>query len=96
MTSTVPVSVKIPMVLKNDRQAIQAAIKTCNILNKENVRLVRIKNTIQLGEIEISENLLDEIKTNKNIKVLSEPYKLDFDEEGNLRAHPLLKDRPSY
>ncbi len=37
LTSTVPVSVKIPMVLKNDRQVFRACIKTCNRLDKENV-----------------------------------------------------------
>jgi hypothetical protein len=80
------------MVLKNDRQAIQAAIKTCNILNKENVRLVRIKNTIALGEIEASENLLDEIRGNGDVEIISETYKLDYDEEGNLKAHPSVQE----
>ena len=35
LTSTVPLSVKIPMVLKNDRQVIEAAIRTCNIVDHE-------------------------------------------------------------
>ncbi|HUV08497.1 MAG TPA: lactate racemase domain-containing protein, partial [Spirochaetia bacterium] len=43
LTSTLPTSVKIPMVLKNQKQAVQAAIKTCNILDKTGVRFVRIK-----------------------------------------------------
>ncbi|MEL7566830.1 MAG: lactate racemase domain-containing protein [Dehalobacterium sp.] len=84
LTSTVPTSVKIPMVLKNDRQAIQAAIKTCNILEKENVRLVRIKNTLSLSEIEASENLLPEIISNEHLEVLSLPYRLTFNSQGNL------------
>jgi len=84
LTSTVPLSVKIPMVLKNDRQAIQAAIKTCNILHKENVRMVRIKNTVSLDEIEVSENLLDEVRENKYLEIVSEPYELIFNEKGNL------------
>lgn len=84
LTSTVPTSIKIPMVLKSDKQAIQAAIKTCNILNKENVRMVRIKNTICLGEIEMSENLLNEARANKYLEIISEPYELAFDEYGNL------------
>lgn len=84
LTATVPTTIKIPMVLKNDKQSIQAAIKTCNIPNKENVRLVRIKNTVHLNELEASENLLDEIKANKYLKILSEPYELPFDDSGNL------------
>ncbi len=84
LTSTVPMSVKIPMVLKSDRQAIQAAIKTCNIINKENVRLVRIKNTVHIGEIEVSENLLGEVRTNKYLEIASSSYEWEFDNEGNL------------
>ena len=84
LTSTVPTSVKIPMVLKNDRQAIQAAIKTCNILDKTRVRLARIKNTVALDEIAVSENLLPEVETNSNLKAQGAPYHLAFDAKGNL------------
>jgi hypothetical protein len=84
LTSTVPLSVKIPMVLKNDRQAIQACIKTCNRLDKENVTLVRIKNTVALGELEISENLIPYAKENKYLEVIGAPYSLTFNKDGNL------------
>jgi hypothetical protein len=72
LTSTVPASVKIPMVLENDRHAFQAAIRTTNLVRKEEVRLVRIKNTIEMDEIEISENLVEE------------PFPVPFDAKGNL------------
>jgi len=84
LTSTVPLSVKIPMVLKNDREAIQAAIKTCNILDQQNVRLVRIKNTLQSHLMEVSENLLADVKANPALEILSQAYLLSFNEEGDL------------
>jgi len=84
LTSTVPLSVKIPMVLKNDRLAIQAAIKSCNIVNKEEVRLVRIKNTIKVDQIEVSGNLLAEVRNHEKQRLLSDPRPLDFDNLGNL------------
>ena len=84
LTSTVPTSVKIPMVLQNDRQAIQAAIKTCNILNKEEVRLARITNTLSLGEFEVSETLMEEVEGNTSLEIASKPYALAFNDEGNL------------
>jgi hypothetical protein len=84
LTSTVPMSVKIPMVLKNDRHAIQAAIKTCNILDKSNVRLARIRNTVTLNEIAVSENLLPEVRANRHIETLGEPHVLAFNDQGNL------------
>ncbi len=84
LTSTVPTSVKIPMVLKSDRQAIQAAIKTCNILKKAEVRLARIRNTVALDEIAVSENLLAEVRANARLAVAGEPFALGFDANGNL------------
>jgi hypothetical protein len=84
LTSTVPISVKIPMVLKNDRQAIQAAIKTCNILDKTQVRLARIRNTVTLDEIAVSDNLLPEVEANPKLQAVDSPCWLSFNEQGNL------------
>ena len=84
ITSTVPLTVKIPMVLKSDRQAIQGCIKTCNVDDWSKLRIVRIKNTIALNEIEVSEALLPLVKAHPHMEVLSEPYELTFDEKGNL------------
>ena len=84
LTSTVPVSVKIPMVLANDRQAIQAAIKTSNVQSWENLRLARIKNTLTLDRIEVSENLTPLVRQHPKLELLSEPYDLPFDDTGSL------------
>ena len=84
ITSTVPLTVKIPMVLKSDRQAIQGCIKTCNVADWNKLRIVRIKNTIALNEIEVSEALLPVVQAHPNMEVISEPYELQFDENGNL------------
>lgn len=84
LTSTVVAPTKIATTLANDREAIQAAIKTCNILNFHEVKLVRIKNTLELGEIEISESLLAQARSIPEIEILSEPYEWTFDDQGNL------------
>ncbi len=84
LTSTVPISVKIPMVLENDRHAFQAAIRTANLVRKEEVRLVRIKNTIAMDEIEISENLVEEARGNPSLQGISDAFTLPFDAKGNL------------
>jgi hypothetical protein len=84
LTSTVATSVKMPMVLKNDKQTIQASIKTCNIMDKTQATLVRFKNTLRLDVLEVSENLREEVEKNPNLEVISDPYDLTFDEEGNL------------
>lgn len=84
LTSTVPLSVKIPMVLENDRHAIQAAIRTCNVFDQNQVQLMRIKNTNEMDEVEISSSLIEKTWGNPYIEVISEPYDLSFDNNGNL------------
>lgn len=84
LTSTVCAPTKQATTLENDLYAIKAAVKTCNILDYTKCKLVRIKDTLHLGEIEISVNLLEEAKNHPDIEILTEPYDWTFDSEGNL------------
>lgn len=84
LTSTVVGPTHMPTVLDDDRDAILAAIKTCNARELKKVRAVRIKDTLHLGEIYISEAMLPEAKTIPNIEILTEPAEMDFDANGNL------------
>jgi hypothetical protein len=84
LTSTVVAPTKIATTLPNDKQAIQAAIKTCNILDFRTVKLVRIKNTLVLSEIEVSEPLLEYVKQHPNMEKSSDLYDIPFNENGNL------------
>jgi hypothetical protein len=84
LTSTVVAPTKIATTLANDKEAIQAAIKTCNILDFTKVKLVRIKNTLEIGEIEVSEALLEQIAQHPQMEQCSDLYEPTFDEFGNL------------
>lgn len=84
LTSTVVAPTKIPTTLPNDMLAIKAAVKTSNVLDLSQVRLVRIKDTLHLGEIEISEALLPEAEAHPDVEILSQPAPMAFDTQGNL------------
>lgn len=77
-------SAKIPMVLDNQRLAIQAAIKTAAGADKDHIKLIRIRDTLHITEIEISEALLAAAQAHPQMEVISGPYELEFDENGNL------------
>jgi hypothetical protein len=79
LTSTVTDVVKLPMFLDTQELAVKAAIKTCNAFNLNKVRVVRIKNTLEIGEIWISESMMEEALKNKNLEILSEPEELALD-----------------
>ena len=74
LTSTVVETVKTPMFLDTETQAIQAAIKSCNVFDLKRVRLVRIKNTLELREIQISESLLPEAEQHPHVEVIHESF----------------------
>jgi hypothetical protein len=84
LTSTDCDPAKIPMTLANDSDAIKAGVKTCNILNYSQCRMVRIRDTLHIGEIEISVPMLKQAAAHSEIEIVSEPYDLVFDKAGNL------------
>ena len=84
ITSTVLEFSKIPMIMINDRETFQLCIKTCTEIDREKVRLIRIKNTLDLEYIYVSEGMLDEVRNNPNLEIAGEPEELIFDSDGNL------------
>ncbi|MFC0557554.1 lactate racemase domain-containing protein [Halalkalibacter alkalisediminis] len=84
LTSTVVAPTKIATTLANDQEAIKAAIKTCNILDFTKVKMVRIKNTLEISEIEVSEALLEHITQHPQMEQCSDLYEIQFDENGNI------------
>ena len=85
-TSTVLKSAMMPPVVATDREAIQACIRTANRIDRDHVRMVRIKNTLHIGEIMLSESYYEDVVNGKypGLTAVSEPAELLFDEEGNL------------
>lgn len=84
LTSTVVAPTKIATTLANDKETIQAAIKTSNILDFTEVKMVRIKNTLVLSEIEVSEALIEYVNQHPQMEVVSPLFDLPFDNNGNL------------
>lgn len=84
LTSTVCAPTKIATTLANDQEAIKAAIKTCNILDFTKVKMVRIKNTLEIAEIEVSEALREYVENHPQLEAVTEPVEWTFNENGNL------------
>jgi len=83
LTSTVARPVALPMVLPDDRLALAAALLTCNAVGRP-PRLLRIANTLRLGEFVVSEGLLDEVRSNSALRILDDAAPPAFDGDGNL------------
>jgi hypothetical protein len=80
-----PGGAKLPPAFDTDREAIDAALSCTGLLTPEKeARVVRIKNTLMLGEIEVSESLLPEVAKRDHLTRLTEPTELRFDAAGTL------------
>lgn len=86
MTSTVIRSGMMPPVVATDKEAIQACILTANQIDKRRPRIVRIKNTLHVGHIMLSEAYYEDVRTGRypGLTALDEPAPLLFDEDENL------------
>lgn len=84
LTSRVIETAKVPVILENDWQAIAAGIKTCIEIDYGKAKIVRIKNSLHIEEIYISEALLEEAKRNPEIEILGDPKYFEFNEDGYL------------
>jgi hypothetical protein len=82
ITSTFVERAKVPMVLENDREALETAVR-CNWgVPPEETRFVRIPNTLHLEYLYVSENLVDEVLRNAGAEVIGDPQELRFDADG--------------
>lgn len=75
---------KIPLVAESDEATFKMCIYGSGVMEADKVRLVRIKNTLELEKIYISEAMIPEAEQNPNLKIIGEPTELEFDGQGNL------------
>lgn len=84
LTSKVLDVCKIPLIAPTDKSAIAAAIYACALADRDNMRIVRIKDSLHVDEMYISEALYPDVMNNPNIEILNEPEEMAFDAYGNL------------
>ena len=77
---------KIPVYQNTDYEALRLAIRTCTELSDySQARIARIRDTLSLSEVEVSEALLPDVIGRDDVEILSEPYELEFDDDGNMK-----------
>jgi hypothetical protein len=84
LTASNPTPSKAPIHFPTDRQCLEKILPTCGRLDVSECSIVWIRNTMELGEMLASENLIEELEQNHHIEFLSEPQEIEFDEAGNL------------
>jgi hypothetical protein len=90
LTGGHPLVAKTPIFLPTDRDAITIALHTCGTIDAQKAKVVRIKDTLHLERLWISETLYEEVKSDPNLQktleIVDEPREMQFDVLGSI-AH---------
>ncbi|NLE38326.1 MAG: DUF2088 domain-containing protein [Pirellulaceae bacterium] len=73
-----------PLDYDTDREMIETALGTVGLVEPADARVLWIRDTLHLAELECSAAYLDEASRRDDLEVVSEPRPLPLDEAGNL------------
>jgi hypothetical protein len=74
----------VPLTYPNDREAIVAALMTLRPYTQEDVRIVHIKNTLELMSMLASQGCLADLESKPDLEIGTGNLQLEFDRSGNL------------
>jgi hypothetical protein len=86
ITACAPNGAKVPATYDTDRDAIETALSCIGLTPPEKARVIRIKNTLMLGEIEVSEAFAADLAKRPDLTSISDPVALPFDAAGRLSS----------
>ena len=84
LTACAPNGARLPLAFDSDREAVESALSCIGLTPPEQARVIRVKNTLVLGEIECSEAFLPEIAQRSDLEVIGVPRPLGFDAGGQI------------
>jgi hypothetical protein len=86
ITAMSPEKGRLPIALKTDKEAVEASLDTIGAIDPEKARLVHIKNTLEIGELDVSGAFLKEVGGRKDLKLIKELGTMSFESDGSLRS----------
>jgi hypothetical protein len=84
ITACAPGGAKVPATYDTDREAVETALSCIGLTPPDKARVIRIKNTLMLGEIEVSEAYAAEIAKRPDLTPIGDATPLPFDAAGRI------------
>ena len=84
LTGGSPIGAMLPVALDSDQDTVDAALGTLGLVEPPDTRLMWIRNTLQVAEVECSRAYLEEASTRDDLEILSDPRPLRFAPDGEL------------
>jgi hypothetical protein len=82
LTGCAPEHLRLPLTLPNDRQALMALLMTIRPFTVKDLKIVHIKNSLELEQIVFSEAYLEQLYPNPAVDIVGEIKSFQFDESG--------------
>ena len=86
ITACAPGGAKVPATFDTDREAIETALGCIGLTPADKARVVRIKSTLMLGEIEVSDAYAAEVAARPDLTPIGDAVPLRFDAAGRLAS----------
>ena len=84
LTASTPTACRIPIHYPTDRECLEAILPTVGKTDKSKITVGWLRNSLELNLIELSENLLPQIKNNPELEIIGPAHEMEFDDQGNL------------
>jgi hypothetical protein len=84
ITGISPEKAAVPMHFGNDRDAIEVALGCVGLVPTAKSKIVRIKNTLRLDILEVSEAYAETLQQRPDLEIMVGPYPMAFNGENNL------------
>ena len=92
LTASTPAAIKVPVHFATDEECLQRIARTVGKVDLAEVTFGWIKNSLELTDLKVSENLLDQVRNNPMLEILGPAEEMEFDGAGNLVGSPLQQD----
>ena len=84
LTGNHPSAASVPLHYDTDRKVIETALTTVGLVEPVRARILRIRNTLDLAELLVSEAYLEEVEERKDLTVAGPLEEMAFDGRGDL------------
>lgn len=84
LTSLSSNAAKTPIHFETDREAVQAGVASLAIDDDTQAKIVRIRDTLSLEKLEISEPYAKSLDSRRDLELLRPAQEIEFDQAGNL------------
>jgi hypothetical protein len=86
ITASTPRAVRVPPTVATDRAGFVAGVSTVGVASADDIRVARVTDTMRLERLYASPALVEEARDRDDLRVVSEPKPVAFDEDGDFVA----------